>query len=141
MTSAEFAGRGALAMFWFQAASVARDDARGESDEGGAGKTTHEPSSPDGATPGAALAGPAARRGTEAASATTSAAASASPARPGCPPPVRSQVCADSQLADLEVVDDELLDFDAAECRFFDLQALDHEAADGEAADRHGAEG
>src|ERR1700754_3067692 len=74
MTLAEFAARGALAMFWFQATSVASDGARGESDAGGAGKTEHEPRSPDGATPGAAPAGPAARSGTEAASATTSAA-------------------------------------------------------------------
>ncbi len=49
MTLAESAARGALAMFWFQAASVPSDGARGESDAGGAGKTVHEPRSPDGA--------------------------------------------------------------------------------------------
>ncbi len=46
MTLAELAARGALAMFWFQAASVPSDGARGESDAGGAGKTVHEPRSP-----------------------------------------------------------------------------------------------
>src|ERR1700761_8896392 len=69
-------------MFWFQAASVASDGARGESDAGGAGKSGHEPRSPDGASPAAALAGPAARSGTEPASATPSTATMASVARP-----------------------------------------------------------
>jgi hypothetical protein len=45
MTLAESPARGALAMFWFQAASVASDGARGERNAGGAGKTVHEPRS------------------------------------------------------------------------------------------------
>src|SRR6201995_1617536 len=81
MTLAESAARGALAMFWFQAASVASDGARGESDAGGAGKTGHEPRAPDGARPAAALTGPAADRGTEARSTTTSAATKAARSR------------------------------------------------------------
>src|ERR1700744_5755826 len=85
MTLAEFAARGALAMFWFQAASVASAGARGESDAGGAGQTVHEPRVPE----GAAARGPAGRavaHGRNAVSQMTSPAGTA----------VRSQFPADS---------------------------------------------
>ncbi len=45
MIFAESAARGAFEMFWFQAASVAREGARGEVEAGGWGKTEHEPNS------------------------------------------------------------------------------------------------
>ena len=45
MTLAESPARGALAMFWFQAASVAIEGEVGYVDAGGWGKTEHEPRS------------------------------------------------------------------------------------------------
>ena len=147
MTLAESAARGALAMFWFQAASVASDGARGESDAGGAGKTVHEPRSA-GRRRGARRAEPSGR-------AASAQAGRASRRAPPCrrtsrgphPDPMRARSgCAAGRpsrmvsLPIVEVVDDELLDLDSSEGGFVDLQALDREAADREAADRHRAE-
>src|ERR1700744_5733187 len=65
ITLAESAARGALAMSWFHAASVASAGARGEREDGGAGNTGHEPRAPEGGG-AAAPAGPADASATQA---------------------------------------------------------------------------